>query len=251
MNSSIKIAAAWIVASCVVGWLVEPLTLELREKRGGDDGAESLASLSSGLGSGVSIAVLGGYRTITASLVWISMYGDWQYRRADEVIEKMNLAVALNPDAEGFWIDGARIIANDMPIWEVGDEHALALFEEEEGSEVRRAYARRALEFLEKAPEHLEDDVEILVEKGVIFWQKLEDLEQAVQYFERAAKQQNAPFYVSRVYAELLRKAGRTREAYEYLIRHYETLPEDRLDAMKPLVARRIAELRAELAANP
>ncbi len=248
MSSRANILILWALSASLLGWALTPLAQSVRPPQSTSPAERSdLSSLATGLGQGISLAALGGYRNIAANLVWIELYRDWQRRRAPEVLEKMSLAVALNPDSEFFWIDGARIIANDMPVWEVGDDKADSLFDTQAGGEVRRDYGRRALAFLRKAPPEFSRDPEMLVEQGLIWWKKLDNLGRAADFFLRAASQENAPYYISRVYAELLHKNGQTEEAYQYLKRHYETLPDDDIRAMKPFVARRIEELGSEL----
>lgn len=228
----------------LVGMTVGPLVPDsLSEHESGED----LASIGGGLGQGITLAVLGGYRNVAANLVWISMYGEWQYRREAVVLEKMELAVSLNSDSTYFWIDGSRIIANDMPVWQVGDDQMESLFNDPEGIEVRKQYGEQALAFLNSAPEPVGSRIPILLEKGTICWQRLSDLDRALGYFHAAVLNPEAPYFVSRVYAELLVKNGEKRRALEYLQSHYETLPDEEREAMKPFVARRIQELSREL----
>ncbi|MBK1877151.1 tetratricopeptide repeat protein [Pelagicoccus mobilis] len=245
MSFRVRLFLVWLAASLLVGVLVRPLEREVAR----ESDVQVLAGLSGNLGQGVSLAVLGGYRNVAANLVWIAMYGEWQYRRVNEVLEKMQLAVALNPNSLYFWIDGARIIANDMPVWQVGDDEMERLYDESdaEGVAIRLKQGRRALRFLDKAPAELEDRYEIPLERGTIYWQKLGDLENAIAQFGEALEKSNSPYFVSRVYAELLVENGRTLEAYEYLKKHYATLPDDDHSALKPLVAQRIAEIGAVL----
>ena len=207
--------------------------------------SQSLAGLSGNLGQGITLAALGGYRNVAANFVWISMYGEWQYRRKSSVLEKMELALTLNPDSLYFWIDGARMIANDMPVWRLGDEQMERLFDEGdgEGVAIREEYARQALRFLDQAPDSLDERYEIHLERGSIYWRRLNDLKGAIETFEDALETPDPPFFLSRVYAELLYRDGRIADACQYLKRHYESLPDGEVSALKPLVAARIAEL--------
>lgn len=253
MSFRLKLVLVFFLGSVVAGWITAPLrnkAARIEEADRGRSDRQSLASLSGGLGGGLTLATLGGYRTITANLVWISMYGDWQYRRLPEVLSKMKLAVSLNPDSEFFWIDGARIIANDLPVWEVGDEKMETLFRTEEGIAVRKDYGRRALRFLESAPEYLQNRAAVLVEMGTIAWKKLDDLPLAIDYFQAASLTENAPFYVFRVYAELLVLNGETKRALDVLEAHFATLPENDPRAMRLFVAGRIRDLKQALGAN-
>ncbi|MDQ8185220.1 tetratricopeptide repeat protein [Pelagicoccus sp. SDUM812002] len=216
----------------------------------GKQAEESLVSLSVGLGQGITLAALGGYRNIAANLVWVSMYGDWRYRLKSEVAQKMMLAVSLNPDSIYFWIDGSRILANDMPVWQVGDELMNTLFTTPEGLEIRKKYGEQALAFLDKAPERLSQEVPILVEKAAISWRRLEDFDRALAYFKQAVAIESVPNHICRVYAEVLVKNGQVREAYEYLKSHYATLSDDDHTALKPFVSKRIEELKGKLDAG-
>ncbi|MDQ8205413.1 hypothetical protein [Pelagicoccus sp. SDUM812003] len=247
MNYKVKLTLVWAVGSLFLGWATAPVVEDhrLQETR-----ARDLSTLSAGLGEGVSIAALGGYSVIAANMVWVSMYSDWQYRRTEDVLRKLELAVALNPHSEFFWIDGARILANDMPVWEVGDDFAESLFETEQGIAIRRRYARKALAFLEKAPRHIAQTPQYWVEKGTIYWRKLDDLDAAIMSFAEAVDTEGVPYFVCRVYAELLVKDGQIAEAYRYLSDHYDSLPDDELSAMKPVVRQRLLQLREMLETN-
>lgn len=240
MSSKFKVFFIWLIASVLLGLAAKPL---VPEGSGYDESNIDLASLDGGLGGGLTLAFLGGYRNIAANLVWISMYADWQYRREEPVVEKIELAVALSPESLNFWIDGSRIIANDIPVWVVGDEFMDSLFSSPEGVTVRREFGERALSFLDRVPVSLSQNVRILVEKGSICWRRIGDLERAIGFFEKAIANPEAPYFVKRVYAELLIKNGQVREAYEYLRKHYRSLPDDDVAAMKPLVATRIQQL--------
>lgn len=241
MNFKTKLLGIWLGASLLVGLLLRPLVPEGADR---DSEGQTLASLSGGLGQGITFAALGGYRSVAANFVWISMYGDWRYRMEAEVLEKMELAVALNPDSLYFWIDGSRIIANDMPVWQVGEASMGTLFDSEEGIAIRREYGEQALRFLDAAPDRLAGQVPMIVEKGAICWQRLGDLERALVYFNEAVSDEAVPNYVCRVYAELLAKNGQLSQACEYLEKHYEGLSDDDVTAMKPFVASRILEMR-------
>ncbi len=240
MNFKRRLFLIWLFSSLLVGILVDPL---VDTKKTGSDSSESLASLSGGLGQGITLAALGGYRNVAANFVWISMYGDWRYQLKSDVLEKMNLAVSLNPDSLYFWIDGSRIIANDMPVWHVGVDHMGSLFETEDGIAIRKDYGEKALAYLNQAPPRIARQIPFLVEKAAICWQRLEDLDRALVYFEEAVSQESVPNYVCRVYAEILIKNGQFEAAYEYLKTHYASLPDNDPSAMKPFVAERIREL--------
>lgn len=243
MSYRTKVILLAAVASLLLGWLTTPLALGVKAAYPEPTLDAEMSTFSDNLGQGLSVAILGGYRNISANLVWVSMYADWQYRRKEDTLSKMNLAVALNPSSLFFWVDGARMIANDMPVWEVGDAAAGTLFETTDGIEVRYRYGRTALDFLGRAPESIAVNSKVLREKAVIHWKKLDDLKGALIYFEQAVAQPNAPYYLSRVYAEILIKDGQINKAHTFLQEHFASLPDDDMRAMKSLVAKRIQDL--------
>lgn len=236
-----------LALSALIGWLTRPIVSGLKAQADETSMDVEMGAIEAGLGQGLTIATLGGYRNIAANFIWIGMYQDWQLRNDEAVLEKIHLAVALNPLLEYFWIDGARIIANDMPVWEVGDEAMDTLFETEEGIAVRKRYGKRALAFLEKAPKSVQSKQAILREKGVISWQKLDDLEAALEYFGRIIARPDPPYYLSRVYAELLIRSGRLEDALDFLRNHYAGLPDDDPKALKEQVADSIEALEGRL----
>lgn len=240
MSSKLKVFVVWLLASAFVGLVAKPL---IPDRIGNSEANVDLAALDGGLGGGLTLAFLGGYRNLAANLIWISMYADWQHRQVDPVKDKIRLAVTLSPESLNFWLDGSRIIANDIPVWVVGDDFMDSLFHSSEGISIRRKYGELALEFLERSPLSISRNVRILVEKGSICWRRIGDLDRAIVFFEEAVSQTEAPYFVKRVYAELLVRNGQIRKAYEYLKEHYASLPDNDVAAMKPLVATRISQL--------
>jgi len=236
----LAVFCCWLLGSSLLGVLGGAL---LPARLAEEDAAVHLAALEQGLGGGISFAFLGGYRNLAANVVWISMYSDWQHQRKDEAMRKMRLASALRPESLYFWIDGARIIANDMPAWEVGLEGMERLQATQEGRKLRERYARYALDYLDRPPGALGERPRILAEKGMISWLKLDDLQAAADYFSRAAEHDAAPGYVVRLRVEVLVQLGRLSEAFDALARHYEALEGSAERSARPLVKLRLEQL--------
>ena len=76
-----------------------------------------------------------------------------------------------------FWLNGARILANDMPTWVAGLDNAEQLEITDEGRTIARQYAERALAFLEESREYQSDNPRMHIERGMIYWKKLDDVE--------------------------------------------------------------------------
>ena len=166
-----------------------------------------------------------------------------QERDVAGTLGKIALATSIDPRPEMFWLNGARILANDMPTWVAGLDNAEQLEITDEGRTIARQYAERALAFLEESREYLSDNPRMHIERGMIYWKKLDDVESAAANFETAIGSR-APYFAYRLYGDLLIKLGRKHEALELLQSHYETLPDDLLEAMKPVVGDRIRLLK-------
>lgn len=232
-----------------IGWILSPLDRSISGELGQRSEVESLRQLDSQFGQGLSVAILGGYRSVAANLVWLSKNESWEQRDLPGTFAKIALATSIDPRPEMFWLNGSRIIANDMPAWVVGDENTDQLIHSIEGRKIARQYANRALSFLESSRTFHEGNPDIYLEEAMIYWRKLDDLETAANRFLEATQAEDPPYHAFRIYGELLSKLGRKREALEFLERHYETLPDGSIEAMKVVVGDRIRVLRKELEA--
>lgn len=208
---------------------------------------ESLRNLESQFGQGLSVAILGGYRSVAANLIWLTKNRDWEQHDMAGTLGKLALATSIDPRPELFWINGARIIANDMPTWVVGLEHADLLDHTAEGKALVKQYAIRALKYLEGSRVYHQANPKIYIEEAMIQWRKLDDLEKAADRFQKAIESEDPPYYAFRIYGELLVRLGRKEDALSLLESHYATLPNDSIEAMKPVVSERIRILRKEL----
>ncbi len=231
----------------LIGWAVTPLDRSIAAKLGQSSEVETLRNLDSQFGQGLSVAILGGYRSVTANLVWLSMNRNWEQRDLAGTLGKIVFATSIDPRPEIFWLNGSRIIANDMPTWIVGQENSDSLVKSTEGRAIADQFAVRALTFLEGSRVFHERNPKIYIEEAMILWRKSNDLEEAVNRFEMAINAEDPPYYAFRVFGELLVKLDRKEEALALLEAHYETLPDNSIEAMKPVVADRIRSLREEL----
>ncbi len=250
MNSNYSIIPFCIAIALAIGWVVSPLDRSISEALGQRAEVESLRQLDSQFGQGLSVAVLGGYRSVTANMVWLSKNRNWEKRDLVGTFAKIGLVTSIDPRPEIFWLNGARIIANDMPAWVVGDRNTNQLASTEEGRKVAHQYAKRALLLLEKSRVHHSDNPDIYLEEAMIYWLKLDDLERAAERVLRATQAMNPPYHAFRIYGEMLTRLGRKQEALGFLERHYKTLPDNSPEAMKIVVGDRIRALRQELATS-
>ena len=247
MSSNRSIIPICAGLALLIGWAVAPLDRSIAERLGQNTEVETLRNLDSQFGQGLSVAILGGYRSVAANLVWLSMNQNWEQRDLAGTLGKLVFVTSIDPRPELFWLNGSRIIANDMPTWVIGIDNTDLHIESAEVCAISSQYANRALGFLEGSRVYHEQNPLIYIEEAMILWRKANDLEGAVGRFEQAIRAVSPPFYAYRMYGELLVKLDRKEKALKLLETHYETLPEESIEAMKPVVADRIRNLRREL----
>jgi hypothetical protein len=206
---------------------------------GGDAG--QLAAMA---GSGGVLAVLGGMRPALAGCCWLQADLAWEKRDPAATAALIQLTVAADARPLYFWLNGARMLAYDLPAWEPTWEPAA----------VRRhrtdAHSRLALGFLEQGLRWHGPDAALWVEMANIHLRRTGDLESAARCYRLAAEAPHAPFYAARIHAELLRALGRPREARDWLQRQLAGLPADDPAACRDVVLARIRSLDRELAAQ-
>lgn len=205
------------------------------------------AETAAAAGQGVTLALLGGFRALVADAAWLRMYVLWEQRDAPGVATLIRLVATVDPRPVYFWLNGARILAHDLPSWRLaatgGSDGAPAAWRER----VEREQAELALRHLAAARRQHPQSVDLWVEQAGIEWHRLRDPAAAAESYRRAAELPGAPYYVARLRAEVLRRIGRKPEALVWLKQIHPTLPAGNEAAAPELVLARIRELEREL----
>ena len=209
------------------------------------------ASVEGAMGQGITLGLLGGFRSLAADLLWLHANACWERCDISGTRAALALVAAVDPRPVDFWLNGARMIGYDMPGWRIdalGGEDAVPAV-------VRRRFAedqaRAAIAHLQQAFVHHPGDPLIEIEIANLQLLRLGDVGAAAEHYRRAAVQPTAPFFAARVYAELLRRLGREREALVWLVALHPTLPQRNPYAMADTVLARIRELEKSLALEP
>jgi hypothetical protein len=214
--------------------------------RSQEQSAARTASLRAAAGQGVAFGLLGGFRTIVADCVWLRAYASWERSDAPATATLLRLTTALDPRPLGFWLNGARIMAYDIPVWRIA-----ALGGDSVPGAVRRhigeEQARRALDYLDAAMMHHPASAALWIERAAIELNRLHDLAAAAKSYRRAAAQPDTPYYAARLHAELLRRLGRKAEALAWLKQLHPHLPPHDRAAQAGRVLARIRMLEREL----
>ncbi|HVZ63256.1 MAG TPA: hypothetical protein VG936_01620 [Lacunisphaera sp.] len=187
------------------------------------------------------LAVLGGFRAAAAGACWLETDLAWERRDPAATRALIELTVAIDPRPLHFWLNGARMLAYDLPEW-ITDPVAPAAI----GRRKRVAAAKEALVFLAKARAGHTDNAALWVEAGNLHLRGTGNLEEAARCYREAALRPGAPYYAARIHGELLRVLGRREEALAWLRGLLPTLPEGDAAAARELVLARIRALEAE-----
>lgn len=207
----------------------------------------NLQDVEGALGQGLIIGLIGGFRTIIADFLFIRANLFWEKKDRPNTEAMLNLVVAVDPRPMFFWLNGARMLAYDMPAWEIKERGGFGQIPAGIERAIKEDYAELGVAFIDKAKSFHPDDYRVPLEKAQIYTNRLEDYAQAGQYYEEVIAMEGAPFYADRIYAEMLRRSGRPQAAYEHLTALYPTLPKDHISAAPDVVLERIRELEAEM----
>jgi len=211
----------------------------------GADGKFNSAQFAVAASQGGALALLGGMRSMLASGCWLRTNLAWEKRDLAGTTSLIDLTVAADERPLYFWLNGARIMANDMPEWRM-----TSLAPKAYRAVANEEQAQLALRFLEKGLRWHGADAAIYVEMANIHLRRRGDLEAAAHFYRLAAEQPGAPYYAARIYGELLRELHRPAEALAWLRQTLPALPRDDPMAARDLVEARMRSLERELAAG-
>lgn len=194
------------------------------------------------------VGLLGGFRAVTADFLWVRTNAVWEEQDLPATQTLIRLVTTVDSRPLIFWINGARMIGYDMPVWRLDAAAA-------KGGPVPRVVERRiveeqvqaAMDLLERARTYHPDEPLLLIEMAGLKYRKLGDLAGAAELYRQAALMPDAPYYAARIYAELLKQLGRDREAYDWLVSVHRGLPADDPMALSGIVLGRIRELEDKL----
>lgn len=239
----VVIVAGLAVTGSMLGRIAEPAWKAARERQP----ALRLSSSMTAAGQGVTLALLGGFRALVADAVWVRMYVLWERHDLPATQSLIELVTALDPRPVYFWINGARILANDLSAWRLdaagGYEAAGASVE----NRINQEQGSLAIEYLAAAMRFHPANPDLWIERANIQLHRLRDLPAAAESYRQAWQQPKAPYYAARLHAELLRRMGRKAEALDWLVKLYPTLPAGDAGAARDTVLERIRELEREL----
>jgi len=206
-----------------------------------------LDSRSLGAGQGVLAGLLGGFRPVTADLVWMRMTDAWTKQDAAATETWLELVTVIDPESLQFWLHGARIIAYDLPEWRINAAGGRGIVPRGVQQRIVREQAGRALARLDEAMKVHPARAALWIERATIELSQLGDLSAAAESYRRAGELADAPFFAARLHAELLRRLGKPQAALAWLAELHPRLPATDEAAAAGLVLARIRALEREL----
>jgi len=225
-----------VAALAATGWAVRPLADPVREELSQGEPELRLESLSDVLGQGVTVGLLGGFRTLVADFLFLKASLDWENERLPATIASLRLATTIDPRSLFFWVNGASMMAYDMSNWRINEEGGFDQVPKARQREIDRVQAAQGLAFLEEARRFHPHSPVPYREMAMIHWIRLKaaaedeagvraEILQAAELYRLGSEQPGAPYVYARLSAIFLENAGHLREAYEGLVKQYHTLP--------------------------
>jgi hypothetical protein len=134
--------------------------------------------------------VAGGYGSLAADWFWLETNLAWERRDAAETRRLLNRTVSVDPRSVYFWLNGARMLAYDLPAWRQRDEPDAPTALQQRW---RLAGADEAIGFLERGLEWHGGTAALYLELGHISRHGRRDRRRAADYYRRAAACPDAP----------------------------------------------------------
>jgi hypothetical protein len=229
------------------GAALRPFQVGVRKAEERPAGSRRAGHVRAIVGSGMSLAVLGGFRALAADLLWLKTYVAWAARDPAATQTLIRLVTTIDERPLGFWLNGARIIAYDVTEWRLESVNREGAAPAEVRRRIVNEQAEDALGYLADARCHHPESAALCIEIANIHLNRRADIATAAAWYRTAAESRRAPYYAARIYAELLKRLGRQQEAYAWLCRLHPTLPPGDERAMAALVLDRIRDLERAL----
>jgi len=205
-------------------------------------------TISESPGAGALFGWLGGFKALAADFLWLRMYAGWEDRDLPGTQTLIRAVVAVDPRPVYFWLNGARILAYDLPAWRIAAEGGYEVVSATRRRGLEVEHAQMAIRHIQAARRVQAGQAALWVEQANIELNKLGDLAAAAESYRRAWVEPRGPYYAARIHGELLRRQGKNAEAYAWLRELHPQLPAEDDAADAPLVLARLQELENVLA---
>ncbi len=254
VGRALRLSVVALGVFLITGLLAQPLERSAWKRVSANLTELRVDDLENALGQGVVLGVLGGFRTVIADFLFIELYVHWADKDWAKVEALAPVVNSVDPRSHFFWLNNARIVAYDLPVWRIRQQNAefrrggsdRRLTPEEEFA-IMREQAYKGIEILERGLLYHPNDARLLQDIASTHLNKLGDTETAAEYYLKAWRGKGARFFHARLHAQLLTNLGRDAEALAFLREHYEEIPKDHHFSRPTVVLQRIRELEERL----
>ena len=143
---------------------------------------------------------VGGYGTFAADCLWLQTNLAWETQDEGRVRRLIDFTVTADPHTPYYWLNGARMLAYDLPAWQCQREPTAPLAVH---VRFRTKGAVDALLLLERGQKWHGKSAVLHLEMANICLYALGDHSRAAEHYRMAAEQADAPDYAARLYARL------------------------------------------------
>jgi tetratricopeptide (TPR) repeat protein len=238
------------IVCCVcafICFLLAPLESRLHADWDMDDPLPAVGLVTESNREGAVLALLGGFRTLFANLLWLEIYQAWEQRDRLRLERLIPSVTHLSPENEYFWVHAAGMLAYDVPHWRIEAAGGSLTVNADVQNKMHRVQAEEALSLLERGLQWQPASLKLYLEAAHICVNKLSDYERAASWFYQASQLSDAPDYVRRQYADQLIHLGRLDEAVNFLEQLAERLALNDPQQQLGLVQRRLDVLREQV----
>jgi len=143
---------------------------------------------------------VGGYRTFAADCLWLETNLAWETKDASRARRMIDFTVSADPQSPYFWLNSARMLAYDFPVWRCQDDRLAPVAVQ---TNWRLNGAHEALLLLDRGQRWHGHSAVLHLEMANICLYALGDRHRAAEHYRRASEQADAPEYAARIYARL------------------------------------------------
>jgi hypothetical protein len=251
VKSSLRTLAAVIVGLAAAGFLGRGVAAPTWQRLRAKEPALRLEPTIAAAGEGVTLALFGGFRALVADATWLKLHLSWEQHDLAATDSLLRLTAALDPRPTYFWLNGARIMAYDFPVWRIEAAGGFTAVDADRQEQIYREQARAALAHLNAAMAFHPASADLWIERANLELNRLRDVPAAAESYRRAWEQPHAPYFAARLHAEMLRRLGRNAEALAWLEQLHPQLPRGNEAAGADVVLARIRALEAQLGVPP
>jgi tetratricopeptide (TPR) repeat protein len=243
IRNILKMSLSSIVILILSGLLLQPLQKDAWSEIKSLQREFNFSNIEKSPGQGLIIGVCGGFRNIVADITWLKVDQYWRNRESANTEAWIHTTLTIDPRPKFFWTNAARILALDMPAWEIRDKGGWTKVPQVAQDRIMEAHAWKGLKILDQALEYYPNDHSFLIDKAHIYYTRLHDIQTAAEIYLKASETENAPYYLKEIYAQLLIQLNQKQKALSYLQSIYSSVPQE----FAPEIESWIDELKEEI----